>query len=148
MTGKPEPKISWEEALAAKSKGAKKKRGEPELENVQIPFFQWKERNLHLEPRLKWLHASLNGVFLHPATLNKVIAQGLVKGIWDACLPYPSKGKCALYLEAKWGRNKLSDNQEAFKRDNEEYYEWAVCYSWEEMANAVCDYLGREDLKV
>jgi len=64
-------------------------------------------------PCLRWLHSSLNGIWLGGdrsdekarrrsfAIIAKQRAAGLVKGIPDLFLPYPAKGYHGLYIEMK-----------------------------------------------
>jgi hypothetical protein len=60
-------------------------------------------------PCLKWLHSSLNGIFIpgKRTTAYKIInhlkAEGMVKGIPDLFLPVARKGYHGLYIEMKKG---------------------------------------------
>jgi len=47
----------------------------------------------------------------------------------------------------KVGKNKLTDNQEAFRDGLGGAYKWAVCYSAIEAAHAIGQYLDIEELR-
>jgi len=100
-------------------------------------------------PMLQWVHAIPNGSYFHGhwGTIRKAIEEGLTKGVWDVFVPVPVDDKADLYIEMKWGSNKLTDNQKQFRKDVGEGYAWAVCYFAEEAAYAIGEYLGIEELK-
>ena len=105
-------------------------------------------------PILHWIHASLNGTFLHGrwGTINKAKASGMVSGVWDIFVPVAvhcddGSDYCGLYIEMKYGNNKLTDNQTAFREAVGDAYEWATCYSAVEAANVIGEYLGIDELR-
>jgi hypothetical protein len=109
-------------------------------------------------PVLRWVHAVPNGLFLSPATKGKAVAQGMTSGIWDIFVPVPwieeVDGRdaivfCGLYVEMKYGRNKLTDAQKAFGEHLEaNYYRRAIAYNWIVAAREIIDYLKIEDAEI
>lgn len=98
---------------------------------------------------LRWIHAIPNGgsrgETKEIAVLNGAVMkqEGVKRGVHDVFLPFPNQGFSGLYIEMKVGKNKLSDEQKEFKTFIEQNkYGSAVCYSWIEAVNAVCNYLG------
>lgn len=63
-------------------------------------------------PRLKWLlwHTP-NGGFRNVKEASKLKRIGVVAGIPDLFLAYPVKNYAGLFIELKWGDNKLTDKQ-------------------------------------
>lgn len=82
---------------------------------------------------------------------NALKREGLVPGVWDLLLDIPQPVEAGstlwyagLYIEMKVGRNTLSAAQEAFRDAHEGTHRFVVAYSWQEAAQAICDYLGIE----
>ncbi|MEG0694065.1 MAG: VRR-NUC domain-containing protein, partial [Oscillospiraceae bacterium] len=67
---------------------------------------------------------------------------GVKAGICDLFLPYPYKEYAGLYIEMKYGKNKLSEYQEQFidfaARSG---YKTAVCYTADEAIKTIEEYL-------
>lgn len=113
---------------------------------MQESFFDEIRILANSEPRLKWCHASMNGLNISPGQRNKANKAGLTKGVWDVFLPEP-KGSygCAaygLYLEFKTKGNNLTKGQLDFRKDLRGYFDFVVCYSAEEGITAVKQYLN------
>ena len=100
-------------------------------------------------PVLKWIHAIPNGAWFQGnwGLINKTIAEGLTKGVWDIFVPVPVDDKAGLYIEMKFGSGKLRDEQVQFQADVGDAYQWAICYSWIEACHAIGEYLGIEELR-
>lgn len=92
-------------------------------------------------PLTKWLHSSGNGIFTTSGQKGKEKAAGLKKGVWDILLPHPSHGACGLWVEMKVKNNKLTPEQIRFRNDLANWYEFVVCYSWEEGRDTIINYL-------
>jgi hypothetical protein len=59
--------------------------------------------------------------------------QGLLPGMPDILIASQNSGYPALFIEMKYGRNKLTESQESIKKQLEsEGYLVKVCYSWQE----------------
>jgi uroporphyrinogen-III synthase len=53
-----------------------------------------------------------------------------------------------MWMEMKFGRNKLSENQSVFKETLQQYgasYNWVVCYCWTDAVKTIAEYTGMED---
>ena len=98
-------------------------------------------------PILHWIHAIPNGGKRHVATAVKLKREGVLAGAWDIFCPFAVDGKGGLFIEMKFGKGKLTDNQVAFQNGVGDAYAWEVCYTGEEAARAIGEYLGIEDLK-
>lgn len=74
------------------------------------------EANLMLGkyPDLRWLHAIPNGCGIALPTRVRMQKEGVKSGVSDLFLPAPRHGWYGLYIEMKWGDNKLSDRQIEF----------------------------------
>ncbi len=108
----------------------------------QQALFQWIRTQEKKHPMLKWCHAIPNGGSRNIKEAAKLKREGVRSGILDICLPYPSKGFHSLWIEMKYGKNKLSDNQKEFKEYlDANNYKTAVCYSWIEAKEVIQEYL-------
>jgi len=93
---------------------------------------------------IKLMHAIPNGGQRHPAVAAKLKREGVLAGIPDIFLPKPMGGSCGLYLELKYGKNKLSDIQKrVIGALQAQGYRVEVCYNALEAISAVQDYYGR-----
>jgi len=111
----------------------------------QKALFNWASNY----PALKWMHSSINGAFLagNKAQRAKRMAvlksQGAKSGVWDVFLPVAKNGYHGLYIEMKYGRNKLTEKQESFGEFvHSEGYLTHTCYSWLEAKDVISDYMG------
>lgn len=114
----------------------------------QEALIVWRDLFAPSVPALKWLHASLNGVYLTPGQARKAKAGGMVAGIWDIFLPDHNDHItpfCGLYIEMKAPGAKLTPEQESFRDEHLHGHRFAVCYSWIEAALVICDYLYLPD---
>lgn len=114
----------------------------------QVALIQWatmQERNV---PPLKNLFAIPNGGDRHFAVAAKLKASGVKRGVADLFLAWPVRvagviDRPGLYIEMKFGKNKLSTDQVDWKnRLIAAGYAYWVCYSWKEAANVIIEYLG------
>ncbi len=85
--------------------------GKPSEFSEQCAVIQWARVNERKYPCLRWLHCSLNGVKLTLGQARKAKAAGMVAGIADLCLPYPSGRYYGLWLELKTKRGRLEPEQ-------------------------------------
>jgi hypothetical protein len=74
---------------------------------------------------------------------SKQIAEGLVKGVWDAFLAIPHQLYGGMFIEFKVGRNKLTEDQARFQAAIGVFYKFVICYSFEDFKKAVDEYLNR-----
>jgi len=108
-------------------------------------------------PALLWLHAIPNGGMRGDSTQSRKIrggqlkAEGVKQGVADIFLPYPSAGMHGLYIEMKkpslrpkrkGGKGGLSDAQISFKNYVQSVdYGFLTCYSWDEAAKLIRQYI-------
>lgn len=77
-----------------------------------------------------------------PWSGRQLVAAGLRRGVPDLCIPQARGGYHALYIEMKYGKNKLTEDQKYWLRllkaeGNATY----VAYSFEEAKEAIKKYL-------
>lgn len=76
------------------------------------------------------------------AIINYMKREGMCKGIPDLHLPVASRGKHGLFIEMKYGKGKLSDEQGQWLDDlDNQGYAVSVCYDWKEAAKDIIEYL-------
>jgi len=96
-------------------------------------------------PELKWIHAIPNGGMRHKATAGKMKAEGAKDGVWDIFVPIVKEPCPGMYIEMKFGKNRLTENQDEFcKFAMNQGYIVVVCYDWIEAATAIFWYLRLE----
>lgn len=114
----------------------------------QINVVQWAGWNTVRFPELKWLHHCPNGGSRNRNEAIKFKQMGVKAGVSDLCLPYPKGMYCGLYIEMKYGDNRLQDTQKEFLADMAEAGHFvATCYSAEEAIRILEEYLSLADKK-
>jgi hypothetical protein len=77
---------------------------------------------------------------------RRIKREGLVKGVADLCLSVPKGGFGALYIEMKKPGGRLSPEQKQWGENAIKYgNKWVVCYSCEEFANIITNYLKSDE---
>lgn len=108
-------------------------------------------------PELRWLHHIPNGGSRGDDAKSRAIrgsqmkAQGVRTGVADVCLPVRRGGWSGLYIEMKKPSEKpvkatskggVSDDQAEFGAFvQSQGFGWCVCYSWEEAAAIIEQYM-------
>lgn len=100
-------------------------------------------------PELSFIYAIPNGGHRHPATAGKLKAEGVRKGVPDICIPIPmrsgSRVYCGAYIELKFGKNKLTFEQQQFLACMEKSgYATGTCYGADEVLDFIENYLDIE----
>ncbi len=117
----------------------------------QIALFYWASLHEKKYPALKNMFHPPNGGSRHAKEAENLRLAGVRSGVPDVILLYESKGSQwphgpsyhGLVIEMKWGDNTCSDAQEDWlARLKAAGFKTAVCYSWQEAAKVICDYLG------
>ena len=94
-------------------------------------------------PQLCWMHAIPNGGARNVVVARKMKCEGVVRGIADVFLPYPRNGYHGLYIEFKYGKNRLTSEQREFlDYANINGYKTGVAYSAEAGIEILRAYLG------
>ena len=118
----------------------KRRNAQPEaLEQAKV--IAWARANKRNYPYLWMLHCSLNGVKLSAIQASIAKAQGMLSGVPDLFLPVPKNGYHGLFIEMKYGSNKVTENQEKFLQNAANAgYAVSVCYSANEAIKRIEDY--------
>ena len=98
-------------------------------------------------PVLRWIFAIPNGGKRHPATAMKLKQEGVRRGIPDICIPYPVDEWAGCYVEMKFGKGRLTKEQQEFIETFQNTHKIYVCYSAIEAAHAIGEYLGIDELR-
>lgn len=110
---------------------------------LQAAFFSW----LHDWDHDYWeltFHVP-NGGYRHPAEAMQLKRQGVKAGIPDVCFPFPVAPYHGLYIEFKWGYNKLSPFQsKIMTKLSKNGYCCKVCYNLESAIRIIHQYLRIE----
>ncbi len=94
-------------------------------------------------PGIDLLESSLNGVKLSKAQAGKALAAGMLKGALDLNLPVARGGYHGMRLELKFGRNKMTAEQEWHaQRLREEGWYVTTCYDWMTARDEIVAYLS------
>ena len=123
----------------------------------QTALFAWAALQVKRWPELRWLHHIPNGGSRGDDAKSRAIrgsqmkAQGVRTGVADVCLPVRRGGWSGLYIEMKKPSEKpvkatskggVSDDQAEFGAFvQSQGFGWIVCYSWEEAAEVLTQYL-------
>lgn len=119
----------------------------------QAALFEWAalmSNRPGFEP-LRWLFAIPNGGKRDPATAGRLKAEGVKAGVPDVCLPLPryaADGTIAhgLFIELKVKPNRTTAAQDEWiEYLNEAGYLAVVCYSWQEAARVITEYLDASE---
>lgn len=105
----------------------------------QKALFEWAK----FIPELRWMFAIPNGGKRDARVGVMMKYQGVKPGVPDIFLPLPRHGYHGLFIEMKFGKNKLSNLQSEFLDfAKKNMYECKVCYSCEEAIEAILWYLN------
>ena len=119
---------------------AKLKHLEAEHQKTVVEWAKWAYKTGKY-PNLNMIHCSLNGVKLSATQARIAKAQGMLSGVPDLFLPVPVGKYHGLYIEMKYGKNTLTENQERFLQNAANVgYAVAVCYSAQEAIKRIGDY--------
>ena len=110
----------------------------------QVALFEWARYSVNTYPELGNMFAVPNmGVRTNG---GKMVAEGMKAGVPDIFLAVPNHNRHGLFIEMKFGRNKMTDEQRAWKEKLEIYkYAHVVCYSWLEAKTQIEKYLEHRD---
>lgn len=123
----------------------------------QTALFAWAALQVKRWPELRWLHHIPNGGSRGDDAKSRAIrgsqmkAQGVRTGVADICLPVRRGGWSGLYIEMKKPSEKpvkatskggVSDDQAEFGAFvQSQGFGWIVCYSWEDAAAVIEQYM-------
>lgn len=111
----------------------------------QQALFCWMRLHEAEYPELHFAFAIPNGTRTTPRVAAKMKAEGVLKGVSDIFLPAARGGRHGLFIEMKTDKGRLSPEQSAFlEAMNAAGYHAVMCRGWEQAAEAILDYLGKE----
>lgn len=111
--------------------------------NEQIKLFKWAEIAAPLcgYDGLELMFHIPNEGKRSEHTGNILKQSGLRKGVSDVCLPVPRGPYHGLFIEMKYGKNKLTDEQRKFLRGvRRQGYATGLCYSADEAIALIVKY--------
>ena len=112
----------------------------------QVALFEWARVSVNTYPELCNMFAIPNGGARHKAVAGKLKMEGVRAGVPDICLAVANHKHHGLFIEMKFGQNKLQDEQKAWKDKLEiEKYAHVVCYTWIEAKDEITKYLEHRD---
>lgn len=116
------------------------KRSSPE-HNEQAALIKWAD--LQSDKRYGLLYAIPNGGHRVVAVAARLKSEGVRAGVPDLFWPVASSGFHGLYIEMKYGKNKLTTSQRSW-RDAliEQGYAHVVCYDWTAASEEMKKYLN------
>ena len=107
---------------------------------IQQAYFAWVR--LHPNPKLRWVHSIPNGARRSITSAQRAKAEGLLSGIADVFIPYPTTLYHGRYLEFKTPTGKQSPNQQAFAEWCYQVgYGYDVVRSVDEAIKLTCEHL-------
>lgn len=125
--------------LRKKHNGAQRKQSAHHESKLQQTCVQW----FHLQYPQYIIYAVPNGGYRNKLEAAIMQGEGVLPGVPDLCIPVARCGYHGLYIEMKYGKNRLSDNQtEIIAKLTTEGYKCEVCYTLEEFMNVVNSYLN------
>ncbi len=112
----------------------------------QAALIEWARLQEKRYPELARLYAVPNGGKRHIKTAMALWAEGARAGVLDLCLPVARHGYHSMYLEMKYGKNKLTEEQaaEIVRLRADGFYVPEPCYAWQEAAKELVWYLTEE----
>ncbi len=111
-------------------------------ETEQINLFRWAAFAENKYPELKLMYHVPNEGKRSAITGSRLKQAGLKPGVPDIVLPVARGGYIGLYIELKYGKNKLTENQKDWLGGlRVESHLTAVCYGWEQAKELIESYL-------
>lgn len=118
-----------------------RKQSEATEQERLISWAQWQHNKY---PELKLLYHVPNGGSRNTLEAANLKRQGVKAGVPDLCLPVARQGYHGLYIEMKWGKNKVTENQKQWLDDlRQQGYEAVVCYGADQAIRAIEEYLDK-----
>ncbi len=111
-------------------------------ETEQINLFRWAAFAENIYPELKLMYHVPNEGKRSIVTGSRLKQAGLKSGVPDIVLPVAKGEYIGLYIELKYGKNKLTENQKYWLKElRSQRHLTAVCYGWEQARELIESYL-------
>lgn len=109
----------------------------------QVSLFDWRDHiGVREFPELKWMFAIPNGGHRKPSVAKRLKREGVKAGVLDVFIPIPKGGYAGMWVEMKFGRNKLTTEQAAFLEQMKlSGYYCAVAYVVDDAVREVRKYM-------
>ena len=118
-----------------------RKRSEATEQERLISWAGWQHNTY---PELKLLYHVPNGGSRNTLEAANLKRQGVKAGVPDLCLPVARQGHHGLYIEMKWGKNKVTENQSQWLEElRQQGYKAVVCYGADEAIRVIEEYLNK-----
>lgn len=118
-----------------------RKRSEATEQERLISWAGWQHNKY---PELKLLYHVPNGGSRNTLEAANLKRQGVKAGVPDLCLPVARQGHHGLYIEMKWGKNKVTENQSQWLEElRQQGYKAVVCYGADEAIRVIEEYLDK-----
>lgn len=112
----------------------------------QAAFFEWCKLNETKYPELAYFYAIPNGGKRSISVAHKLKAEGVKSGVLDTHLPVRHGAFIGLWIEFKFGRNTLTDEQHAWLDFLvAQHHRVYVCYNSFEAIAITLEYLRLND---
>lgn len=109
----------------------------------QINVINWCKWNEARYPALKLIFHIPNGGSRNKLEAANLKQQGVKAGVPDLMLPIPSGKYHGMFIEMKFGKNKVTNFQSEWIRElSLQNYKCEVCYSASEAINIIQEYLN------
>lgn len=83
-----------------------------------------------------------NGANVNYSNRKTLVAEGLVRGVCDTVLAVPNETYHGFFIEFKWDKGKLTDDQQAFILEvQKQNYKVMVCRTFDDFFEAVNKYM-------
>lgn len=114
----------------------------------QVSLFEWAAFMENRIPELRLMYHVPNEGKRTVTAGARLRKAGLKSGVPDIALPVARGQYIGLYIEMKYGSNKLTKNQEKWLEDlKEQGHMTAVCYGWEQAKDVILRYLGLQAIE-
>ena len=104
-------------------------------------LFKWIKIMAIKDWRYDKIHSIPNGGLRTKTTAVTLKKEGAKSGVWDIFIPFPNHGFSGMYIEMKFGKNKLTENQIKFRENLEQFYKFEVCYDWKNAKEIIGEYI-------
>ena len=110
---------------------------------MQQQVFKWTDYMLGKYPEFALMFHIPNGGSRNKLEAANLKRQGVKAGVPDICLPVPRGKYHGLYIELKYGKNKVTEKQSWWlKALSKQGYAVKVCYNFDETTKALIQYLN------